>query len=422
MAELDTTRTPGSDEEYDPFDAFDRAMGAGSVRTPYPEFAELRAKGAIHKTSMREMMQAMTNQPVNDFTPPPSIDVYTAVSHDAVSTVLRDGQAFSSKGYAASMGRVMGNTILQMDEPEHSAYRDLIQKAFTRKAVERWERELVGPIVHEFVDHFADRGSAELVRELTFPFPVKVIAGMLGLPHEDLPQFHRWAVELISLSVDFERGIAASQALGDYFRPILAARRQAPKGDLMSILAHAELDGQRLTDDEIFAFLRLLLPAGAETTYRSSSNLLFGLLTHPDQLDDLRNDRSLMDRATEEGLRWEPPLTGIMRLCTKDTEVCGVEIRAGAVIQVNMGAANHDETRYENAEEFDIHRPQKQHLAFAFGPHRCIGMHLARMETRVALNAILDRLQNLKLDPTAEDVHITGQGFRAPRRLPVVFD
>ncbi len=422
MAELDTTRTPGSEEEYDPFDAFDRAMGAGSVRTPYPGFAELRAKGAIHKTSIREMMQAMTNQPVNDITPPPSIDVYTAVSHEAVSTVLRDGQAFSSKGYAASMGRVMGNTILQMDEPEHSAYRDLIQKAFTRKALERWERELVRPIVHEFVDHFADRGSAELVRELTFPFPVKVIAGMLGLPHEDLPQFHRWAVELISLSVDFERGIAASQALGDYFRPILTARRQAPEGDLMSILAHAELDGQRLTDDEIFAFLRLLLPAGAETTYRSSSNLLFGLLTHPDQLDDLRNDRSLMDRATEEGLRWEPPLTGIMRLCTKDTEVCGVEIRAGAVIQVNMGAANHDETRYENAEEFDIHRPQKQHLAFAFGPHRCIGMHLARMETRVALNAILDRLPNLKLDPTAEDVHITGQGFRAPRRLPVVFD
>ena len=422
MAELDTTRTPGSEEEYDPFDAFDRAMGAGSVRTPYPGFAELRAKGAIHKTSIREMMQAMTNQPLNDITPPPSIDVYTAVSHEAVSTVLRDGQAFSSKGYAASMGRVMGNTILQMDEPEHSAYRDLIQKAFTRKALERWERELVGPIVHEFVDHFADRGSAELVRELTFPFPVKVIAGMLGLPHEDLPQFHRWAVELISLSVDFERGIAASQALGDYFRPILTARRQAPEGDLMSILAHAELDGQRLTDDEIFAFLRLLLPAGAETTYRSSSNLLFGLLTHTDQLDDLRNDRSLMDRATEEGLRWEPPLTGIMRLCTKDTEVCGVEIRAGAVIQVNMGAANHDETRYENAEEFDIHRPQKQHLAFAFGPHRCIGMHLARMETRVALNAILDRLPNLKLDPTAEDVHITGQGFRAPRRLPVVFD
>jgi cytochrome P450 len=189
----------------------------------------------------------------------------------------------------------------------------------------------------------------------------------------------------------------------------------------VSTLAAAELDGQQLTDDEIFAFLRLLLPAGAETTYRSSSNLLFGLLTNPEQLDALRADRALMPQAIEEGLRWEPPLTTIVRTATRDTVVEGVEIPAGAVVIVNMGSANHDEKYWEQPEEFDIHREQRQHLAFAFGPHMCLGMHLARMETRVLLERTFDRLPNLRLDPRAEAPHITGMTFRAPTALPVLF-
>src|SRR5262249_58931376 len=134
----------------------------------------------------------------------------------------------------------------------------------------------------------AARGRADLGREPPRPFPVSVRARRLGLPRRDLPQFHRLAIELISVSFDWDRGTRASQKLRDYFALVLDERRAAPTDDLMSILAAAELDGQRLTDEEIFAFLRLLLPAGAETTYRSSSNLLFGLLTHPDQLYALR--------------------------------------------------------------------------------------------------------------------------------------
>ncbi len=135
----------------------------------------------------------------------------------------------------------------------------------------------------------------------------------------------------------------------------------------------------------------------------------------------MRNDRSLIPQAIEEGLRWEAPLTGISRKASKDVEIFGVKIPKDATVAVNMGSANHDETRYENAEAFDIFRPPQQHMAFAFGPHRCLGMHLARMETTVALNAVLDRLPNVRLDPEAEDVHITGQAFRAPTALPVIF-
>jgi cytochrome P450 len=408
----------------DPFDDFDRAMGAGTVRDPYPQFAEMRSQGPIIPIDFQQMLEQMQQgeQNTNNIVPPDSLEVFAAVSHDAVSEVLRDGKTFSSSGYAASMGLVMGRTILQMDEPEHGRYRGVIQQAFTRKALDRWEHELVTPVVNELIDAFAPTGRAELIRGLTFPFPVRVIIGMLGLPPQDYPEFHRLAVELISIGIDFERSMAASQKLADYFRPILARRREAPEEDLMSVLAHAELEGTRLTDDEIFAFLRLLLPAGAETTYRSSSNLIFGLLSNPDQLDALRENRSLMDRAIDEGLRWEAPLTGIMRLCMSDTEVCGVKIPSGAVVQVNLGAANHDETRYERPDAFDIHREARQHMAFAFGPHRCLGMHLARMETRVVVNSLIDRLPNLRLDPEADDVHITGAGFRAPRALPIVFD
>jgi cytochrome P450 len=191
---------------------------------------------------------------------------------------------------------------------------------------------------------------------------------------------------------------------------------------LTSVLAHAEIDGAKLSDDDIFAFLRLLAPAGAETTYRSSSNLLLALLTHPTQFDALRQDRSLLPQAIDEGLRWECPLTGIMRIATEETEVLGTKLPAGALVNVNLGSANHDETRYEKPERFDIFRPRKQHLAFASGPHTCLGMHLAIMETRVVLEAVLDRLPNLRLDPAARDIHIGGVIFRSPAELPVKFD
>jgi cytochrome P450 len=345
----------------------------------------------------------------------------TVSSYEGVQEVLRDGERFSSSGYVEVMGAVMGYTILMMDEPEHHTYRSLIQQAFSRKAMEVWETELVAPIVDERIDTFIESGRAELVTELFFPFPVNVIAGLLGLPREDLPLFHRWTVELISVGIDMDKALGASKKLEDYLLGFVQERRVNPGRDMISVLAQAEHDGQRLTDAEIISFCRLLLPAGAETTYRSSSNLFFGLLTHPDQLDAVRADRSLLPSAIEEGLRWEPPLLTIMRTATRDTEVCGVPVPEGAMLVVNMGAANHDESRWERADQFDIHRAQTAHIAFASGPHMCLGTHLARMETKVVIDRLLDRLPNVRIDPDAEAPYITGMTFRAPPRLPVLF-
>jgi cytochrome P450 len=344
--------------------------------------------------------------------------VYT---HELVERVLRDAETFSSSVYSDVMGMLMGRTILEMDEPEHRIHRHLVSPAFRSKVLAAWEQTLVAAVVDELLDRVAPLGRADLVRALTFPFPVQVIARILGLPREDYAQFQRWSLELISVGVNFDRAVAASQKLKEYFTPIVADRRRAPQDDLISELCAGEIEGHQLDDEEIYAFLRLLLPAGVETTYRSSGNLLYGLLTNTEQLDALRADRSLMTQTIEEALRWEPPLLMIMRGATRDVELNGFAIEAGTSVGTNLGAANRDPARYNSPDTFDIFRDPKQHVSFGFGPHMCLGMHLARMETRVAVNAVLDRLPDLRLDPDADDVHIHGDIFRSPNALPVLF-
>jgi cytochrome P450 len=308
-----------------------------------------------------------------------------------------------------------------MDEPAHRRYRSLVSAAFSQKALARRQDELVAGVANDLIDRFAERGSADLVREFNFPYPTQIIAGLLGLPREDFPQFQRWSISLLSIIVNRERAIAASAALREYFAPILAARRQEPQDDLISSLAQAEIDGEKLSDEEIFSFLRLLLPAGVETTYRSLGNLLFGLLTHPKQLEAVRSDRSLIPQAIEEAVRWEAPLLTITRVATRDSVLAGVPIPAGSTVMPLLGAANRDGDRYPDPDRFDIFRAPKTHISWGDGVHLCLGMHLARLEMRVALEQMLDRLPDLRLDPEGKDPHIRGQVFRSPTSLPVLF-
>jgi cytochrome P450 len=276
-------------------------------------------------------------------------------------------------------------------------------------------------VVDELIDGFVDAGRAELVRALTFDFPAQVIARILGLPQHDYPRFQRWSIELLSGLANWERAQAAARALDGYFGAVVADRRREPRDDLISDLSVTEFDGHRLSDEEIFGFLRLLLPAGIETTYRSSGNLLYALLTHTEQLAAVTGDRSLIPQAIEEGLRWEPPILFLLRNAVQDREVCGTAIPAGAVVNVCIGAANRDEAFYEDPDRFDVLRNRRQHVTFGWGPHICIGMHLARMETRVAIDALLDRLPNLRLDPDFEPPFVQGTAFRSPPALHVRF-
>ncbi len=295
--------------------------------------------------------------------------------------------------------------------------------AFKSKALARWENTIIRPICNALIDEFIQTGEADLIRNFTIEFPTRVIAQLLGLPAEDLPTFRTRAVQLISYHVNYERAFEASMALKDYFVEQIELRKSKPTEDIIGDLVTAELDGEKLSDEAIYSFLRLLLPAGLETTYRSSGNLLYLLLTHPDQFAAVQADRELLPQAIEEGLRFETPLTTVQRFTTEDTKVEGVKIPARSVVGVCIGSANRDERRWERSEEFDIFRKHMPHISFAAGEHTCLGLHLARLETRVALECLLNRLTDVELvtDGDAQDPHIHGQPFRSPNALPVTF-
>jgi cytochrome P450 len=345
----------------------------------------------------------------------------TVLGYDECQTVLTHPDTFSSSIYEHIMGPVMGRTLLELQGAEHRASRALVSPSFRTTLLERWRSELVQVVVDELIDRFAPRGRAELVREFTFAFPVQVIARIMGLPRADYPRFQRLSIELLNVVYDWERGIAASAALKKYLGGILAQRRRAPKDDLISTLAESEIDGERLSDDEIFAFLLLILPAGVETTYRASGNLLVALLTDPALLEAVRAERGLVRSALEEALRWEPPITSVMRVAARDCELGGIKIPAGTNVNISVASANRDPRRYPEPDSFDLTRKNIAHLTFGGGPHLCLGMHLARMEATMAITALLERLPDLRLDPKAPKPRIVGVAFRSPLALPVEF-
>ena len=220
----------------------------------------------------------------------------------------------------------MGSTILGMMGSPHREHRNLVANAFKERSLQRWEPEFIAPVCHQLIDEVIEDGRADLVRALTFEFPVRVIVNILGLPADDLEMFKRLSMQLIGIAGDMETGFNASLALKEYFQVQIDARRSKPTDDVINDLVTAEVDGEKLTDEAIVSFLRLLLPAGVETTYRSSGNLLYLLLTHPDQLAAVRQDRSLVPQAIEEGLRRETPLTNVARWTTTDVELGGKTI------------------------------------------------------------------------------------------------
>jgi cytochrome P450 len=386
---------------------------ADYIRDPYPYFAQKRNDaGVFHGTVVDYSKTPESLRPKNSF---------AAVSFEAVNKAFRDGQVFSSTYYDNTIGLFIGPSILAMEGKQHREHRNLVSAAFRSKALSRWEPAVVRPICDALIDEFIDAGQADLIRDFTFEFPTRVIAELLGLPADDLPEFRRRAVQLINYTVKYERAFEASAALKDYFLQQIARRKAEPTDDIIGDLVSAEIDGEKLSDEAIYSFLRLLLPAGLETTYRSSGNLLFLLLTHPEQFDAVHTNHELIAPAIEEGLRFETPLTTVQRFTTEDTELDGVEISARSAVDLCIGSANRDENRWERSEAFDVFREQKPHISFAAGEHTCLGLHLARMETRVAVECLLSRVTNVKL-LLEDDPHIHGQPFRSPTALPVTFD
>ncbi len=370
--------------------------------------------------------QCRRDQPVGRFGGEGS-DIWLVTRYSDVERVLRDPKRFSSRINADTMGPVMGTVILAMDGEEHRRYRNLVAHAFRPSALARWESELIAPTIHRLIDGLASRPGADLVAEITSQFPVQVIAGVLGVPAEDHERFHTWALDMNKGPEDYPVSTAASAAMREYLTPIVEDRKVHPTDDLISDIVTAEVDGEKLSDEHIYGFLRLLLPAGAETTFAAMGSCLFALLRQPSVLDRVRADPTLLDSVVEETLRWETSVTMVNRETTCPVEIDGVTVPKGVSLVCATGSANRDESRYRAPEQWDIDRREPGHIAFGTGRHQCLGMHLARMELRIGLGALLERLHGLRFDDTATAhgggaVRIEGLAFRSPPQLPVLFD
>jgi cytochrome P450 len=344
------------------------------------------------------------------------------LSFAACSEATLRQQDYSNRIYELHVGITFGKSITTMDAPDHGKYRRLFQSAFTPKMLGAL-RPRFETLINRLIGDLAGNGRAELVHELAFHFPFQFICDLMDLPMVDRPVFQKLAIGQTCVMFDRAHGTESAQKLGRYLSTLIAERRERKsETDFMSVLASAEIDGERLPDDVLLGFFRQLVNAGGDTSYHGFSNILAALFTNPDQLDAIRKDRTLIPRAIEEGLRWGAPITSIDRITARDVVLAGVPIAKDSVLRVCIAAANRDETIWPEPDKFDIFREQKRILPFGYGAHVCIGQHLARMELQTALNALLDRLPNLRLDPDKPAPVIRGLTFRGADAVHVKWD
>jgi cytochrome P450 len=347
------------------------------------------------------------------------------LSHELVSAAFRDEETFpSAEFYANTVTDVLGRNLQCMKGDEHRINRALVSPAFRQRLMPSLVPPLLEPIAHELIDRFADSGRADLVADFTSRYPFIVITRLLGLPRHSEDDIKRWALGMLDIQNRYHDAVQCSREFMEFVQPILERRRVDPGDDLISTLATTEVEGHRLSDDEIFNFLRLLFPAGADTTYLGLGSTLHALLTHPDQMELVRGDPAEQCHwAGEEGIRLNPPTAWIPRVNPRDVVWHDIPIPAGAPMFLGVMAANRDPAVFPDPDRFDITRRPATVMTFGFGLHFCLGAALARAEIDVALRVILERLPNLELVDDG-DVRITGtihHLLRGPNRLPVRF-
>jgi cytochrome P450 len=354
--------------------------------------------------------------------------VFLAFDYETIRAAVSDNEHFGMSHHKDGLARTIGSqALVVLDPPEHTRYRRIFQKAFLPQAVAAWSEEFVEPVINELIDRFIDRGRCELMAEFVQPYPFEIIYRQLRLPRAEIDKFYRMTSSLTFFFVDMPLAREAHDKLGNFLQEMIDERRKNPGTDLISVLATTELDGEYLPDNVLRGFFRLLTAAAGDTTFRCTGCMLVGLLSdRPDQFERVKRDRSLVPKAVEETLRWEGPTSMSVRTVKKDVELHGVKIPAGSILQVIHGIANRNPAIFpgdRDPDQFDMMRGQlRPHVAFGAGPHMCLGQHLARLEMNRALNSLMDRLPNLRLDPDYPKPEIRGALMRRPRHLQVRFD
>lgn len=372
-------------------------------RNPYPVYDQIRAASPL----------------LHD----PQSGLWMVFDYDGVKRVLNDQETFSSRLGPAEW-------MIFMDPPRHSKLRALVSQAFTPRSIANLEprikelsRELLAPCI--------ERGKMDLADDFSVQLPMMVIAEMLGVPVADRPRFKVWNDVLLNMSYTVPGGakaegatnefFAATAEMNDYLTGLLEQRRVKPKDDLLTRLLTAQVDGERLTREEILGFFQILLLAGSETTTNLVNNAILAFVENPDQLARLQVAPNLLLSAIEEVLRYRSPLHWMFRVVKRDTQLHGQSIPAGKVILAMIGSANRDPKQFPAPNRFDITRDPNPHIAFGHGLHFCLGAALARVEARIALSDLLTRLKNI--EPASTDPWEPRRGLHVhgPTHLPIRF-
>ena len=383
---------------------------APEVRSdPYPTYARLRR-----------------DAPVQQVEP---MGLWAVSRYQDVEYVLKNPQVFSSSGFEALLKPAwlphnpIGDSILVKDGAGHAKLRALLSRAFTPKSIARLEVR-IREIAAALAGRLSTLGEADFVAEFCSPLPGRVIAEIIGVDPELHREFKRWVGHLTMISPMYpgdELAAAIRTTVSEmegYLKEVLAARRRAPKDDMVSDLIGAEVDGHRLTDDEIIAFLFVLLPGGFETTMHLLATIMLGFTQRPDEFARLRADRSLVPAYVEEALRKEPPLHGILRLTLAEVDIAGVRVPPAAMVLVLLGSANHDETKFVEPERFDVARDKKTGFPFGHGAHFCLGAPLARLEARIVIEELVARFRGFERLPGELEWNVAVV-VRGPVALPI---
>jgi cytochrome P450 len=404
------------DDDFNPFTAQLTSGGEGNITEPWEALSTLQRKAPVVEMDAHEYFGLPRQVTLAGLD-----KLYAVLGFDACQEVMTKPDLYSNSIYEVHLRTTFGKSITTMDAPEHTRYRRLFQAAFTPRMLAtlkpRFEM-LVGRIV----DDFANDGKAELVNQLALRFPFTFICDLMNLPMEYRDRFHKLATAQTCITFDRAHGEEASEKLGRFLTGLIEERRKLKsENDFVSVIVNAEVDGERLPDDVLLGFFRQLMNAGGDTSYHGFSNTLAALFMNPHQLEAVRKDRTLIPQAIEEGLRWGAP-TPVDRIATQDTILAGIPIEKGSFLRAWTAVANRDETVWPNPHQFDIFRPQKRTVTFGYGTHVCIGQHVARMELQTALNTLLDRLPNIRLNPDMPRPVVRGLTFRCADAVHVKWD
>jgi cytochrome P450 len=338
-----------------------------------------------------------------------------------IDVALRQPEVFSSNMDAIDLGNIRPLIPLQIDPPEHVKYRRLLDPLFSPKRMQQLEPDVTA-LVGVLIDGFIDRGECDFAAEFAVPLPSQVFLTLMGMPLEHLDRFLQWKDGIIRPPMD-EGGQAirrqAAREIDAYFAEALDEREHERRDDLLSWMVEAEIDGHRLSRDEILGICFLFLIAGLDTVTDSLECSLAYLARHPEQQRLLASDLSLVPSAVEELLRWESPVPGVVRIAVQDTEIGGCPVHKGETVSVVLGSANTDEDDLPDAYTVNLARQENKHLAFGGGIHRCLGSHLARLELRVALREWHRRIPSYRMPEGFTPVY--SGGLRSIEKLPLLF-